>query len=94
MAVTHTAHLTVDEKYIEQFRERVRRHAEISRAESGCIAFDVYRSTETPGEFMLFELYRDTIALETHRASAHFLAFRRDVVDWVVSRRWWYWSPV
>jgi len=94
MPLTHTAHLTVHEERIEAFRERVRRHAETSRAEPGCLTFDFYQDTEAPGAFLLFEVYRDKAALEAHRASAHFLAFRRDVDHWVISRQWWYWSPV
>src|ERR1035437_5461884 len=87
--LVHTAHLSVRENHIEEFRERVSRHAEVTRAEPGCLAFDVYQSTQVPSVFFLFEIYRDGRSLEAHRDSAHFLAFRRDVDGWVIGRQWW-----
>ena len=92
--LTHTAHLTIQADHIDEFRERVSRHARLTRAEPGCLVFDVYQGTEAPGVFFLFEIYRDQHSLQAHRDSAHFLAFRQDVDGWVVGREWWYWSPV
>ena len=42
MTIFHTAHLKVRENIVEQFRDRVLRHARISReAEPGCHRFDI-----------------------------------------------------
>ncbi|HVO87608.1 MAG TPA: putative quinol monooxygenase [Casimicrobiaceae bacterium] len=91
-AIIHTAHLDVFEANIESFRNRLLMHAATSRAEPGCLRFDVYQEVERPGTFLLFEVYRDAAALEAHRASVHFAAFRRDVEGWVAERRWWTWN--
>jgi len=91
--LVHTAHLTVQENQAEEFREKVSHHAEATRAEPGCLAFDVYQSTQWPGVFFLFEVYRDSRSLDAHRGSPHFLEFRQDVDGWVIGRQWWYWSP-
>ena len=92
--LVHTAHLSVHENCIEKFSERVKRHARVARTEPGCLAFDVYQSSDAPNDFLLFEVYRDTGSLESHRRSAHFAAFRHDVDEWVIGRQWWYWSPI
>ena len=90
----HTAHLNVHEDHIEEFRERLNQHAQATRAEPGCIAFDVYQSTDLPSVFFLFEIYRDVQSLQAHRNSFDFLTFREDVDGWIVGRQWWYWSSV
>ena len=41
-------------------------------AEPGCLGYDVFRSTDQPGELLLVERYRDQAAIEAHRASAHY----------------------
>ena len=92
--VVHTAHLRVDERHVAAFRERIIRHAEVTRAEPGCLKFDVRQEAQSPQLFFLFEVYRDNAALEAHRNSSHFHAFRGDVDPWVVERQWWHWSPV
>jgi quinol monooxygenase YgiN len=46
-----------------------------SRAEPGCITFDVARSLEDPNVFVLFEEWKDQAALEVHYETAHFKQF-------------------
>lgn len=43
-------------------------------AEPGCLGYDVFRSTDTLGELLLVERYRDMPAIEAHRGSAHYQA--------------------
>ena len=93
MAIFHTAHLRVREDFVEQFRERLLRHAQISReAEAGCYRFDIHQEVKDPSLFLLIEIYADEAAFELHRRSPHYLQFREDVKDWVVERNWWYWK--
>ena len=71
MAIFHTAHLRVREDIVEQFRERLLRHARISRdAEAGCHRFDIHQEAKDPGLFLLIEIYADEAAFELHRAFA------------------------
>ncbi|GIK88253.1 MAG: antibiotic biosynthesis monooxygenase [Burkholderiales bacterium] len=94
-AVFHTAHLRVRADAVEPFRARLERHARTSvGVEPGCSRFDVHQERDDPTLFLLVECYDDEAAFRAHRASAHFLAFREDVKDWVVERTWWYWNPV
>ena len=91
--ILHTAHLTVREDALEVFRARLLRHAATSvEVEPGCERFDVFQERGNPCLFLLIEIYRDQAALDAHRGSPHYLAFREDTKDWVVERRWWFWT--
>ena len=73
---------------------RLLKHAAASRGEPGCLRFDAYADAEAPGRFWLHEVYADGAALEAHRASPHFRAFRAHVDGWVTDRKWWFWRPL
>jgi quinol monooxygenase YgiN len=42
--------------------------------EPDCVLYEVNRSRDDPDEFLLYERYRDTAALEAHRKTPHFSA--------------------
>ena len=46
-----------------------------SRAESGCIVYDLYRSTKN-GTFHFFEIWKTQADIEAHRDEPHFKHFR------------------
>ena len=60
--------------------------------EEGCHRFDIRQERRDPALFLLIEIYQDDEALQIHRESEHYLAFRADVQDWVVDRQWWFWE--
>jgi (4S)-4-hydroxy-5-phosphonooxypentane-2,3-dione isomerase len=93
MPLLHTAHLTVRPDAVEAFKSRLARHARTSvAAEPGCHDFVVHQERRDPTLFLLIETYADEAALEVHRGSPHYLAFREDVKDWVTERSWWFWT--
>lgn len=52
-----------------------------SRVEPGCERYDLYRRADPNEMFHLFERYRDDDALAEHRASEHYVEYRRRVAD-------------
>jgi len=50
----------------------LRRLMALSRAEPGCLQYDVHRDPDDPNSFFLFERYVDDAAFEAHQASPHF----------------------
>lgn len=93
MALLHTAHLTARSDAVERFKARLLQHAANSlKAEEGCLRFDVNQERDNPALFLLIEVYVDEAALLVHRDSPHYRAFRKDVKDWVIDRKWWFWS--
>ncbi len=51
-----------------------------TRQEPGCIKYDLYRA-ESGLSFHLFEMYRDKAAIEDHRATEHYKAYRAKIAD-------------
>lgn len=96
MSVFHTAHLRAHPDHVERYKARLLRHARISlEQEPGrCLRFDVHQDVADPALFLLIEEYADQAALEAHRSSAHFAAYKADTAAWVAERTWWYWSPL
>ncbi len=43
-------------------------HLRLTRAEPGCLGFDVFRSMADPVRFAVYETFRDRAAFEAHQA--------------------------
>jgi quinol monooxygenase YgiN len=65
-----------------------------SRQEPGVVEWIVYRSTEDPRRFLLYELYGSAADLEAHRQTPHFQRYVRDVVPLLESREFDAWEPL
>jgi quinol monooxygenase YgiN len=60
--------LTVkDGKDVPEIRELLREQGRLSRAEPGCLRFEVYHSTVDETRFLLVERWESTEALDLHR---------------------------
>ena len=55
-----------------------------TRQEPGNLRYDLYCETNTPNTFHIIETYRDASALDTHRETMHYLAYREKTKDWLV----------
>ena len=63
------ARLRVKEEHLDEFTERIRRHAKNSvTREPGCISFEVGIDREDPCRFVLYEVYVDEADFEKHKA--------------------------
>jgi quinol monooxygenase YgiN len=53
-----------------------------TRREPGCLRYDLFRTGGVSGGgFCLIERYTDQAAIEDHRATAHYKAYRADIMD-------------
>jgi quinol monooxygenase YgiN len=59
----------------EEAATNLRSLRDASRAEPGCITFDVSRGIEDTNAFVLYEEWRDQAALDEHYKTAHFEKF-------------------
>lgn len=55
-----------------QVLDALRRLAEASRQEPGCVTYIPHEIAGDSSSVMIYEQYRDEAALEAHRASPHF----------------------
>lgn len=56
-----------------------------SRAEPGNLRYDLFARADGSPAFDLFELYADAQAVEAHRQSPHYQAFRARIGDWLAA---------
>lgn len=68
-----------------EFLQAIRANAAATRAEPGCLRFDVLRDAEDPDTFWLYEIYRDAEAFHTeHRSAPHYRPWRQAAAEFVV----------
>ena len=57
-----------------------------SRKEPGCTFYQVHRHRTEPRRFFIYEQYKDDTALESHRATPHFLQHAKKELPKVADR--------
>lgn len=63
---------------LDEFTMAIRENAERSFIdEPGCLHFDVTQDLADDHHFVFYELYEDEAAVDAHRATPHFAAWRR-----------------
>ena len=70
--VSFTVRMGFREEDREQVKEYLRKLAEASRKEPGCVSFIPNLVEEGPAAMLIYESYADEAALEYHRSSSHF----------------------
>jgi autoinducer 2-degrading protein len=66
--------------------EAIKENASSSVKEPGCRQFDVVQSTTDPNQILLYEVYENEAAVQTHRATDHFKKYMATTKDMVVKR--------
>lgn len=55
------------------------------RAEPGCILYDLHEATDTPGQFLFYEIWESEHAVEIHNNTDVMKAFIAKTGDWIAS---------
>lgn len=79
--------ILVKPAHIEDFIAATHLNHEASVLESGNRRFDVLQSSENPDQFILYEAYASAEAAATHKETAHYLAWRDTVAEWMAQPR-------
>lgn len=80
-------HVHVKPEHIDDFIAATRLNHEASVQESGNRRFDVLQSPEDPARFILYEAYVSAEDAAAHKQTAHYLAWRDSVSDWMAEPR-------
>ena len=66
----------------ERVEQILRTMVPATRGEPGCQRYDLFQAASASGEriFCLIEKYADSAAVQAHRESAHYRAYRADIV--------------
>lgn len=58
--------------------------ADVVRSEPGNLVFDVYRKTDAPDHFFVYEIYRDQAAFEAHLGSDSGATFNAELGELIL----------
>ena len=70
MTVSLTGHIDVPADRLDQIRTALAEHIRLTRAEPGCLSFEVDEDTSNPGRFTVAEQFTDSAAFRAHQARA------------------------
>ena len=77
MGVTLTGHIDVPADRLAEIRAALAHHIALTRAEPGCLRFDVTENPDLPGRFEVSEAFTDAAAFAAHQARAKASAWGR-----------------
>ena len=80
-------HVSVKPAHLDDFIEATRLNHEASVQEPGNRRFDVLQSPDDPAQFLLYEAYASAADAQAHKQTAHYLAWRDTVADWMAAPR-------
>jgi autoinducer 2-degrading protein len=80
-------HIRVKPEHVADFIAATRANHEASIKECGNRRFDVLQSTDDPALFILYEAYAGAESAAAHKNTAHYLAWRDAVADWMAEPR-------
>ncbi|MGR8942517.1 MAG: antibiotic biosynthesis monooxygenase [Gammaproteobacteria bacterium] len=80
-------HVQVKPERIDDFIAATRLNHEASVREAGNRRFDVLQSPDNPAQFILYEAYATAEDASAHKETAHYLAWRETVADWMAEPR-------
>ncbi|MTH55210.1 antibiotic biosynthesis monooxygenase [Bacillus mangrovi] len=85
-AITINAIMKAKEGREEELFAAMKKAIAPSRAEEGCISYDLHRSKEDKGVFVFFENWKDQEAVDAHIASPHYQAYREEIAPLIETR--------
>ncbi len=71
---------------IDRVGELLRAHGRLSRAEPGCVRFDVFHSNSDPEVYLLCEYWDSEAALDQHRLAVGYMTIYKPQVIPLVDR--------
>lgn len=77
----------VKQEHIQDFIAATQKNHDASVKEEGNLRFDVLQSSDDASRFVLYEAYINPDAAVAHKDTAHYLAWRETVADWMASPR-------
>jgi len=83
------ARYVVSEGHDSTVARLLRKNAEASRAEPGCLEFSVYQEIDDPRAFLLYERYTSEDAFQAHRRTPHFEDIIEQQVAPLLNERAW-----
>jgi autoinducer 2-degrading protein len=77
--VTYIVTVQVKTDYIKAFIEETENNVKNSRKEAGILQFDLLQQSDSPDQFVLYEVYRDSNDQLAHRETVHYKRWKEVV---------------
>ena len=87
--LTVIARYVVGEGHDATVARLLRKNAEASRTEPGCLEFSIYQEIDDPRTFLLYERYTSEAAFQAHRRTPHFQNIIEQQVVPLLDERVW-----
>ena len=75
MALTILAQITATPGKEALLRTELEKLVDITRAEEGCIKYDLHLDNETPGFFVFYETWESRALWQAHMSAPHLVAY-------------------
>lgn len=69
------------------FADASRENARNTIQEPGNLRFDVLQQADDPNHFVLYEVYRDEVAVKSHKETQHYARWAETVASWMAEPR-------
>ncbi|HEY9203931.1 MAG TPA: putative quinol monooxygenase [Sulfurimonas sp.] len=76
MTITKKVTFIAKKDGVEKMKELLSAMVAPSKAEDGCIFYDIFQCKERPEKFFAVETWRDEAALDGHKASEHYKIYK------------------
>ena len=76
MKITKSVTFIAKDGCEDKMKELLTAMVEPSKAEDGCIFYEIFQYENEPNRFMAVETWRDEAALDGHKASAHYAIYK------------------
>lgn len=73
--LTIVANIHVNPAHIDQVKAELEKLIPITRAEEGCLQYDLHQDNENPGHFMFYENWTNRALWQTHMNAPHLAAY-------------------
>ena len=86
MSFALVVNIRIKPENVDKFMQGLLANAREARKEPGCRQFDVLVDAADKTKVMLYEIYNDEKAFETHQATPHFKKYVAEAVPLLASR--------
>ena len=76
MTITKRVTFIAKPEGIEKMKELLSAMVIPSKAEDGCLFYEIVQYKDKPEKFMAIETWRDEVALDGHKASEHYAIYK------------------
>ena len=78
MPITKKVVFVAKETYIEELKALLTTMIEPSRAEKGCLLYNIYQITDKPTEFVVVETWETQAHLDAHGTTEHYAHYKEN----------------